>query len=445
MATKKKLDFIIQSIVGNIVFSDKEVWGFWSVPLTVYDFLSMPDKARALSSMTSPFISLMRGKETPLDLMMLMTNAPLDIDKWEQGYRLITETLDRRKGFNDMMKRQVELLKTNDFVEKRVFIGIKLNNRHALNVDKANPLEVGFKEAGMYLKSWFDNFLKVEDKEPTETEIRQAKSIEDEYDMIISSGSLEGVRTSTEELAMIIKKVFYPAMPVPAITFSNSDRWGHGDMLQDLNFILDTSNPKWVKINQTIDGEDVTGYRATLTFKSFPESMNPPVSMPWIYNSINAGIMSPFDVYARFTLESPKKVRKEIEKNRKIREDGAQNAMGANARPSAELVNDLQEAQDLEEYVASNDQPWVRGTFRMAIESQDPEQLKSDANVMIQQYSKSDIGNDEIKLVWTYHDQVELLLESLPGDKLRENSFEQMATVPLVSASGFNIFNEVGD
>jgi hypothetical protein len=377
--------------------------------------------------------------------MLILTNAPLDVDRWEEDYRYIIDSWDRRKGFSDIMKRQVDLLKGNDFVEKRAFLGIKLNNRHALDVDKANPLQVGFKEAWMYISSYMDKVFKITAAEPEEMEIKQAQSIEKEYNTILQAGALRAVETSTEELALIIKKAFYPTMPVPYIQFTDEDRWGEGDMLQDLHFVLDTSNPKMIGITQNIDGKEITGYRATLTFKSFPESMSPPISDPWIYHSIDAGIESPFDVYARFTLESPKNVKKEIEKNRKIREDGAQNALSADARPSAELVNDLQEAEELENYVSQNEQPWIRGTFRMVIESRDKEQLAKDIQAMIQHYSKSDIGNDEIKLIWTYHDQVELFLESLPGDHLRENSFEQMATVPLVSASGFNIFNEVGD
>ena len=61
---------------------------------------------------------------------------------------------------------------------------------------------------------------------------------------------------------------------------------------------------------------------------------------------------------------------------------------------------------------------------------------------MIANYDESMGGT---KLVWTYHDQLDLLLEFMPGDHLRESSFIQTSNLELLGVSGFNILNNVGD
>ena len=444
MANMKKIVPPPVAIVDNIVFSKTEAWAFWNLPLTAYDFLSMQGKAAILAQDSNALISLMKGRDDPVDCKLILTNSPLDVNHWEENYIALSSTWNHRSGFDEFIRNQIDLMKHEySFVDKRVFFGVKLNNRLALDFDAINPFQKGFKDAMEYAKRFLNSMLAVPNNVIPDGEIAREHALEESYNTIISNSALDGVRSTTEELALLIKQTLYPAMPVPNIQLETDSRWGAGDAYEDLiSDIRPRENPKYIRINQTIGGRPYTGYRATLTFKSFPPKMQPPISEPWIYYSINSGVSNPFDVFSTFTIVPNAVIRKEIEKNKKVRQDGFDNATKAGVDPSSELISDLDEATELDAFAAQNHQPWVKSTTRMVLTASSVEQLEKDAETMIQKYGDRGVG---IKLIWTTHDQVDLLLESMPGANLMEKSFVQMSTMSLISASGFNVYNEIGD
>lgn len=441
MAGKKALDIQVQAIIGNIIFSKEEVWAYYDLPTTIYDFLSASSKVSMAVQSERAFTALMRGKDDYLDMHILVITTPIDVDRWEDDYTKMAAMWNRRPGFEKLMRTQVNILTDGNYFEKRVLLGIKMGKRHELNLDAANPLQSGFGDAFKYIKEFANDLMSTKEYEISQEEIKNAQNTEKDYFSIINNGALHGERTPAEELALVIKRTFYPTMPVPYLSRDEKEYWGAGDIIRELGGLVYTKDPKSLKIEQNIDGENLHGYRATLTFKKFQSEFAIPIRTPWLYEAIFTTANAPFDISCRFSLIPNRAMKKKVAKTIADRKDALENAAGAGASPSQAVVDDYYEAKDLEGMLDKDDSPWLQGTFRIVIYAQTLDELNEYAKQMQSIYNEK----QKIDLVWTFHDQLDLMLEAMPGDKLRENSFVQTATVSMLTSSGFNILNKVGD
>jgi hypothetical protein len=439
---KKALDFCTESVIGNIVFSADRVTAFYEIPTTIYDFLSNEKKVAYVNRLNSAIIGLNKNQERVLDMKLKVTNTPINVDEWESNYLEVTKNYHRKSGFQRFLNEQVELLENGVFYEKRVYLGVVLGKRHELDTDMVNPFNAGIKDALRYATGYLDQALQFVDKSVKESELRHAQAQEKDIYTTLKSSSLNGFRATTEDIALITNKVFHPAMPTPYLDI-NDDVWGRGDIMKSIGGIIDTSDPTCVKVTQSINGDLMTGYRTTLTFKQFPEdSMNVPYGLPWIYASIFSEVAVPFDVEAWVSLVPAKKIKKDIEKGIAQSIDAYDNAMGAGSDPGIALTEEVQQGRQMQAQVTKNKDPWLSGTYRLVITADTKDQLNEYCKLMTSFYDES---MNNIKLVRTFHDQLDLMLESVPGDHLRENSFMQTTNIEMLSASGFNVLNQVGD
>lgn len=439
----KVIEFPIEAIIGNIIFSQREVWAYYDIPTTVYDFLSNSKKVAYAEQLTAAFSGLVKNQDKVLDCHLLVTNSPIDIDSWEDDYLTISESWHRRNGFQRFLEEQIDWLKQGGFFEKRVYLGVCLGRRHELDTEAANPFNMGFKDSFRYIKKFLNHVLQVSDRRVEKDELAHAQLQEKDLRQTIENSSLKGSASNTEDLALLIKKIFYPAMPTPFLTLNHDEVCGRGDLVKELTSVVRTNNPKIIKIEQAINGEFYEGYRATLTFKKFNDVMNIPYGMPWIYASVFSSVNAPFDVSCRFSLVPAKKIKSEIEKGINETNDAIENAIGADKTPTPAVRDQLATADNMLREVENNKTtPWLSGTFRIGITAPDEDTLQEYCKAMISFYDENMGGT---KLVWTFHDQLDLMMEAMPGDYLREKSFIHTTNIAMIATSGFNVLNQVGD
>lgn len=433
----RKMDIRMCGVYGNIVFSKSEVWAYYAVDTNGYDFMNEDSKVIMLSGMSQTFANMMAGKDERIDMHLIITNTPVDIDHWEAQFLEQTADWDRKPGFNKYFATQVEYLKSREYMSRKVYIGIKLMNRHEVTLKNVmKQAEGGVGNAIRYLKETM--FAPVGNDGIDRKEVKNAQAIEQDYYNFYHGSEMAAVRASTEEIALIMKRAFYPAMPTPYLDVKpTDDTWLKSDMIRELGADM-VRNRKWTEITQPVGGRMLTGYRATLTFTKFPESMMIPPSTPWIYLLQKMGL--PYDIYGRFTLIPNKKMKKEVSHQKMDLEDEGANATEGGHNISLDLQEDYSKAMQLEAYTNKNDNPWLEGTYRMVVTSDDIEDLEQTVEILKNAYSSAGIT-----VTWTTGDQQDLMLEYLPGDTLREKSFVQTSSVELIGASGFNIFNKVGD
>lgn len=439
----KTLDVMAQAIIGNIVFSTEEVYAYYQLPNTVYDFLSSREKVAKSSAMERAFVALMRGRDENLDVHLLVVTAPIDVNAWERTYRNMTREWPKRPGFELLVRNQLNmLLNSNEsFFEKKILLGIKLGRRHEFDINRANPLQAGTSAAIAYVSEFFKGITRTDDAAIERTELESAKRQEDDIYNILSKSALGGERISAEELGLSIKRTLYPAMPVPYLSVNPEHRYGRGDIIKEMSGIIHTKDPKAIRIEQAIDGKIMEGYRATLTFKKFPGQMSIPPAQPWLYAAIFNPSAAPFDISARFSLIPNKEMKKKIARKIADTKDAMQNAAGVGEMASTAVQEDYYAAQDMEGMLEKDDRPWLQGTFRIVVYAETLDLLEQYVSEITTIYNEQ----YQIELLWSFHDQLPLMLEAMPGDKLREKSFQQTATVNLLTSSGFQILNQVGD
>lgn len=431
------LDIQMSGIADNIVFSKKDIWAYYEVDTTGYDFLNEMSKVSMLRSINQTFVNLSSNRENELDWHLILTNTPVDINHWEEQYLKVSDQWDRKPGFNKFFTDQVEYLKQREFLSRKVYLGIKIGDRYGVDAKGfLKEMSAGWRQA----KSYVNEFLKtlwIQDLSIKEKEITQAKAQEKEFYSMMHNSSLNCERPEAEELGLIMKRTMYPAMPTPYLDVPANGRWGNGDIIRETGADI-VKNRRWTEISQPINGQIVKGYRATLTFSKFPEQMSSPISTPWIYMMERIGI--PFDMYARFSVIPSKAMKKKISQQKADILDEGQNAGEVGVDAPLDLQEAYQKASELEAYANKNNEPFLRGTYRMVITANSEDELINIIDIVKTTYS-----NSGITLTWTAGDQQDLLLESMPGDKIREKSFMQSSNVELIGASGFNISNKVGD
>ena len=445
-AGKKKLPIAANAIIDNMVFSKDERWAYYKLSNSVFDFLSLDAKLSVGQQLINAFVNLMSDRQEPLDCHLIITSSPVNIDAWEDQIRTVSEDWTRGPGFDQYIHEQAEHLKDEEYLRKETFLGVCLGKRGALEIDTSNMFEGGLKGASEIIRGWMSTALKLPSEEISIDEEKTARNKEEEFYRILSMGNLRAERCTAEELLLLIKRQFYPAMPAPYLDVDYENRIGPGDLELELTSAIE-NKLRWLKINQMIGEHEVEGVRACLTIAKLPRNTNFPYSsFPFMYFLHKLGL--PFTSFARFQLHPTSKMKKELEKKKKEQKDELENIAGggdstvdgALGMMPSDVQESLEDMRMLNEMLAQGKTPWVEGTYRIVVETVDEKALKNFCSIVKQRYTDLDIN-----ITWTVGDQAQLFLEQMPGDKLRTTSHKQLTNLVMFGTSGFNYSSDVGD
>lgn len=430
-------------IVDNVVFSKSEAWAYFKVASVPYDFLTNSGRASLANDIMIAFSSLSQRAGKNVDIHLLVTNTPYNIDSWEdQMYKIYDEWNgkgNRLTTFERFMRKQTFALKRKSYKKKVVYIGVKLFNRGTFSMDDFNILDFGFAEAYDAFKKGISSILVAPDENITTIERNRAKKDEFEIHRALKASSLKGTRLTSEELLLIIKKTLYPAMPSPYLEVNHEERIGLSDIVMETGAIVE-DHRRYLKIKQMIGTQEREGYRATLSFAKFPsDSMREPGGIdPFMYLPTIMGL--PFTMTARLTLMPIEKMKKDLQKKKLDSEDELKNLAGSGQRAPSSIMETQRDIDRLDNELNNDNMPWVSGNYRMTIETPTYELLATAIQEMRQEYAKN-----ETILVWTTGDQLEMLMEEMPGGKLQMSDFAQLTNLAMVGVSGFSYGGSVGD
>lgn len=442
-SNRAPLTIPVLGIVNNVVFSKNEAWAYYKIGSVPYDFLTNSGRASLANDIMIAFSSLSQRAGKNVDIHILVTNTPYNIDSWEdQMYKIYDEWNgkgNRISTFEKFMRKQTVALKRRSYKKKVVYLGVKLFNRGTFSMDDFNILEFGFTEAYEAIKKGISSVLVVPDENITNLERARAKKDEFEIHRAIKSSSLKGTRLTSEELLLTIKKTLYPAMPSPYLEVNHDERVGLSDIVMETGAIIE-DHRRYLKIKQMIGTKEREGYRATLSFSKFPsDSMREPGGIdPFMYLPTIMGL--PFTMTARLTLMPIEKMKKDLQKKKLDSDDEIKNLAGSGQRVTSAIRETQQDIDRLDHELSSDTMPWVSGNYRMTIETPTYELLATAIQEMRQEYAKN-----ETILVWTTGDQLEMMMEEMPGGKLQMSDFSQLTNLAMVGVSGFSYGGSVGD
>jgi hypothetical protein len=130
---RKLLDIPAVGIVDNVVFSKKEAWAYYKIASVPYDFLTNAGRVKLANDIIVALSSLSQRIGRNVDLHILVTNTPVNIDSWEdQMYEIYDQwngRNNRLKTFDKFIRNQTVALKRRSYKKKVVYLGVKLFTR----------------------------------------------------------------------------------------------------------------------------------------------------------------------------------------------------------------------------------------------------------------------------------------------------------------------------
>lgn len=441
---KKNLDIALKAMVDNITFSDVDRYAYYRIDHMPYDFLPHAGKVQLGRSTTTAFSALMSDRQEPLDIHLITTSIPIDVDAWREQVITEASAWGLRPEASDYINQEAQMLEAEEYLRKVTYIGVHLGNRRALELSASSVLEMGIKSAFSQVQDWTNKLLHIPDNVISQSEENYARGKEREFYELLSNGNIQAERATTEEVLLIIKRMLYPGMPAPYLDVDHENRLGPGDLELEFGHAI-RNKIRYLQVDQIVGDQEMTGYRATLTLSKFPKVRAFPEDSPFIYFIDKIGL--PFTSYARFTLHPAQKLSKAIESKAKEAKDEVENLAAAqdsldNAVDGmpADVGNALNTITAVRQHVAQDKAPWIEGSYHMVIETDTVEKLRR-----FQSYIKQRYADLEIDVKWSAGTQAKLFLEQMPGDRVRVDKYKQTTTLSHISTSGASFSSSVGD
>lgn len=93
---KKRMDISMVAVSDNIVFSKTDMWGYYRLTNSAYDFLSSEAKIALGQQIINAFVNLMGDRSEPLSCHLIVSSIPVDIDSWERQVYEVTKDWNKK-------------------------------------------------------------------------------------------------------------------------------------------------------------------------------------------------------------------------------------------------------------------------------------------------------------------------------------------------------------
>jgi len=429
----------VRYIDDQILLSDTHAWTYVRLPLIPYEFLSYPSREGLCDQITLALASLVTSNQESVDVHLRITHRPFDTGIW-------AKTLDERvrpwaptPGWANYLTNMGLHVHNSGFDQKEVYLGVCLGERRTA---KHGPKGAGFMgEISSTLQSLtnvFENAGGFEDLVVPESELDYWHSKARDVHRTLANSHLKGIPATSKEVAWLIAKPLWPDMIQPPPTASDASAWGPGEV-RSLGEGVVTNNRRWVEVEQMgPNGMPQKGYAVTLAVSRFPDVMLFPDNEPWMHYA--AAFPFPTEFSTRMSIVPATKVKKDVGRKLADAKDQAQHIAEAGTSIPLQVREQLEVATVLEYQIDKDRMPWAYARHRLTIVGGSPEEVSANAKTLIESYR--DLSID---LAWPTGDQFELLLESMPGDKVRTSSYQQRQELAAVAGGMPTASAECGD
>lgn len=429
----KKIRMSLTAIDGEIVYSNESVTGYYVIPTMPFQFVDDEEKQVLAQRINNALAALVTSGTQATEGVLHVIHRPVNSEEWAREWEENVRHWGNLPGLSNYIQDSKRILDSAEFTNKHIYIGVTLGKRGSFSRTKNQGVLEDLKST--IFKS-VDALSFQEDYEVSEKELRYWRRKNQDIKRIITQGPLKAVPATPEEIALLFKKTLNSVTPVG---IQEKEYWGQGEVSTLAESHI-SNYRKYLKVTQMDEkGQESVTYKATLCFAKFPETIQFPEEYPWMhYSSL---LSSPADMYSRFTLEPAAKVRKQLGQKLQEIQDEASNAQGEGNRSIPLGIQErFESATGLEHELSKTPEPWFYGWHRLAVEGGTLDELKDRVQEVIDHYR-----NLNIKLVWPSGDQLKLLLESQPGDKVRQKSYFQRQSLSIIGGGMPTANSSVGD
>jgi hypothetical protein len=432
---KAKSYLSVRYIDDDLVLSDTHAWTYVRVPTVRYEFLGYDDRKAIAERIYLALAALVTGVD-PIEAHLVVTSRPFAVDTWREQLEAKVDSWGEAKpGWGPYLDALSDHLDDQEYHQKEVYLGICLGPRRtslkSQGLDLLGPINRLAKSA--------ESALDLNDFVVTDKEIDTFRTAAAEVRRSLRQSQIRATPATSDEVAWLVMNPQYPDMVTPAPTSVSSRVWGPGE-IQALAESYIENHRRYLAITQVdwSTGEEITGYTATLALSRFPDTLTFPDQEPWMHFA--SALMHRVDISSRFTLVPATRVAKDV--GRKLAEvkDQALHIGETGASIPLEIQEQYNRAVGLEYVISRDRQPWVYGRHRLRITASTPEELSARVKKTVEHYR--DLGID---VVWPSGDQLGLLYEAMPGDKVRNNAYYQRQELHLIGGGMPTASAEVGD
>jgi hypothetical protein len=422
----------LRYIDNEIVLSQTEAWTYVRLPLLPYEFRAYSEREGFAEQLTMALGSIISDKNEPVEAHLKVVHEPFDTLGWAK--QLVNKVGPQfpTPGWIDYLADMAEHVDYQGYDIKKVYLGVKLGLRGADNAkeDLLAPLKK--------LTQFLEKTANVEDDVVQEEELAKWVKLARSVRRVLRESHLRAIPATSEEIARLVAQPFYPEMEQPPVSASKSVIWGPGSIRHLVEGVI-VHNRKWVEITQiNKNGKEVTGYRANLAVSRFPDELFFPEQEPWIH--LASSLAFPVDFSIRFSVVPVQTVKKDVGKKLTDAKDQAIHIAESGASVPLKVQEQLQVATMLEFEMDKDRTPWAYARHRLSISANNPEELMARGRAVIEAYRE--LGID---VVWPSGDQLDLLQESLPGDKVRAYSYYQRQELSVIAGGMPTASSDVGD
>jgi len=383
--------------------------------------------------------SLITSGQESVEAHLRVTHRPLDAYVWGKTLGDKVAPNHPTPGWNPYLVNMVGHVDSLGFTDKEVYLGVLLGRRSASTTEggKFSPVEEVMKPLKKFLNR-AEKLAQYVDEQVSVKELEHWRKLAANVHRTLGGSHLKARPATAEELAWVTAHPLWPDMEQPIVTSSSSTTWGAGEIRQIAESDI-VHHRKWLEVNQIgVDGDLETGFLATLAVSRFPDTLEFPQQEPWMH--FVSTLPYPVDFSTRFTIVPPLKVRKDVSKKLADAKDQAQHIAESGTAIPLAVREQLEVATQLEYIIDKDRMPWAYARHRLTVTGSTEQQLVDRCRTIIEMYRE--LGID---VSWPTGDQFDLLLESMPGDRVRSSAYYQRQDLGVVAGGMATASSEVGD
>jgi hypothetical protein len=395
----------------RILLTESHAWAYFRVPTISYEFMTGQQRESLATNLT---VALAGIRMADAEVHLRIAHRSYPAAQWATGLHATSDGGPGWLPYLDEMYRQVW---AKDFWTKEVYLGVRLGQR-GVRAQLAGGMFNQF--ANAYRAS--EQMLGIEDAAIVLPEITKWTEQAERVGRTLGASSLAAKHATPDEVAWLFRHALTGALGDPPPTAVRKRRWGLGEIESLVEGEIHNGRTLLRIIHPA--GES---YVAFLSFTRFPDVMYFPEGEPWLHYADS--LPFPVEASMRMRLIPPAKASKDVSRRLAHARDMDAHIREAGADLPIALAEQIEAARLLEHGITKERLPFVYGWHRLAVTAPDRELCVRRAEALTEHYR--DIGIDVVN---STGDQFSLLCESLPGDRVRLNSYLQRQ--PLYTIAG---------
>ena len=395
----------------RILLTEAHAWAYYRLPTVSYEFTT-PAEREALATNITVALAAIRMADAEVHLRIGHRSYPAA--EWATS---LDATSDGGPGWHDYLDEMYRHVWAKDFWTKEVYIGVRLGQR-GMRAQLSGGVLASFISA--YRAG--EQALGLEDESVSAGEIARWTEQSERLGRALRSSTLAARHATSEDIAWLFRHTLTGTVADPPPSATPRRKWGAGEIEALLEGQVHNG-----RTTLRLEHPGGESHAAFLSFARFPDVMYFPEGEPWLHYA--DALPFPVEASLRMKLIAPARASKDVSRRLAHARDMDAHIREAGAELPIALAEQIEAARLLEHGITKERLPFVYGWHRLMVAAPTRELCLNRAEAVIEHYR--DAGIDVVN---STGDQFSLLCESLPGDRVRLNSYLQRQ--PLYTIAG---------